>query len=137
MGFVGGAGHGSGATRRLQAWGGKPPLAVPFFIVTHSVPREWPKEGPLFTFVTDGLESAIAQARRAAGDKDVGIGGTTIVQQLLNAELLDEIEMDWAPILLGDGIRLFDHLGSEPIDLEIIKVIEGTGVTHLVYRVVK
>jgi dihydrofolate reductase len=119
------------------AWGGNPPLSVPTFIVTHRVPQEWVKEGSPFTFVTDGVESAIAQAREAAGDKNVAIGGSTIVQQCLRAGLLDEIHIDLAPILLGDGIRLFNNLDAAPIDLEITRVIEGTGVTHITYRVVK
>jgi dihydrofolate reductase len=88
-------------------------------------------------FVTDGVESAIAQAREAAGDKNVSVGGTTIVQQCLKLGLIDEIRLDMAPVLLGEGIRLFDKLGPEPIELEQIGVIEGTGVTHVKYRVVK
>jgi dihydrofolate reductase len=120
-----------------NAWRGNPPLAVPTFIVTHDPPAEWVKPGSPFTFVTDGVESALAQARQAAGAKNVGVGGTTIVQQSLNAGLLDEIHIELAPILLGQGIRLFDHLEVAPIDLEIIDVIEGAGVTHLMYRVVK
>ena len=119
-----------------EAWGGKSPLGVPIFIVTHSVPQEWAgKESP-FTFVTDGVESAVAQARKVAGNKDIAVGGTTIIQQLLNAGLLDEIHIDLAPILLGEGIRLFDHLNA-PIELENTRVIESTGVTHLTFRVVK
>ena len=110
---------------------------MPTFIVTHKLPQEWDKDGSPFTFVTDGVASAIAQAKRAAGDKDVGVGGTTIVQQGLQAGLIDEISIHLAPILLGAGIRLFDHLGPEPIDLERAGVIEGTGVTHLRFRVVK
>jgi dihydrofolate reductase len=120
-----------------NAWGGTPPLAVPMFIVTHRVPQEWVKEGSLFNFVTEGVESAIRQAGQTAGDKDVAVGGTQIVQQALRAGLIDGIHIDLAPVLLGQGIRLFDHLGTEPIDLEITKVVEGTGVTHIDYRVVK
>lgn len=119
------------------AWGGKPPLGVPTFIVTHRVPDEWAQAGSPFTFVTDGIESAIEKARHAAGDKHVGLGGTKITQQALRAGLVDEIQIDLAPVLLGAGIRLFDELGPDPIDLEIIEVIEGTGVTHLRYRVVR
>jgi dihydrofolate reductase len=120
-----------------NAWGGQPLLGAPTFIVTHQPPREWDKPGSPFTFVTDGVASAIALAQRAAGDKVVGVGGTTIVQQGLQAGLIDEITIHLAPILLGSGIRLFDRLGPEPIDLEVAEVIEGTGVTHLRYRVVK
>ena len=120
-----------------DAWGGTPPLGVPTFIVTHRVPQEWVKEGSPFIFVTDGVASAIAQAQQAAGDKDVGVGGTTIVQQSLRAGLIDEIRIDLAPVLLGAGIRLFDQLGPEPIDLEQLGVVEGEGVTHLHFRVIK
>ena len=120
-----------------KAWGGNSPLGAPIFIVTHTAPEEWVKEGSPFTFVTDGVESAIQKARQAAGDKNVGVGGSTIVQHCLKAGLLDEIQIDLAPILLGAGIRLFDHLGLEPIELESTGVIEGSGVTHLRFRVVK
>ena len=119
------------------AWGGKPPLDVPTFIVTHRIPQEWAREGSPFTFVTDGVESAVDQARKAAGERNVGISGSTITQQCLLAGMLDEIQIHLAPVLLGAGIRLFDHLGPDPIDLENAGVIEGTGVTHLRFRVVK
>lgn len=119
-----------------KAWGGKSPLGVPIFIVTHTAPSEWiDKESP-FTFVTDGVESALEQARKVAGDKDIAIGGTTITQQLLNAGLLDEIHIDLAHMLLGDGIRLFDHLDKQ-IELENVRVIESKDVTHLKFRVIK
>ena len=119
-----------------RAWGGVSPLGVPIFIVTHQAPQEWAGKDAPFTFVTDGIESAIAQARQVAGDKDVGVGGTTIVRQCLLAGLIDEIHIHLAPVLLGAGIRLFDQLGPHPIDLESTGVIEGTGVTHLRFRVV-
>ena len=120
-----------------DAYGGVSPLGVPMFIVTHRIPQEWVKDGSPFTFVTEGVEHAVALAQKAAGGKVVGIGGTTIVQQCLRAGLLDGIHIHLAPILLGAGIRLFDQLGPEPIDLERTQVIEGTGVTHLDFRVVK
>lgn len=119
------------------AWGGTPPLGVPIFIVTHSIPQEWAKEGSPFTFVTDGVESALAQAKQSAGDKDVGVGGTKITQQFLQAGLVDEIQLHLVPVLLGAGIRLFDHLEAEHIALEKIRVIDAPDVTHLRYRVVK
>ena len=120
-----------------RAWGGKPPLAVPTFIVTHRVPAEWTTAGSPFTFVTDGVASAIAQAGQVAGERVVAVSGTTIVQQCLQAGLIDGIRIHLAPVLLGAGIRLFDNLGPLPIDLEPAGVIEGTGVTHLFFRVVK
>lgn len=119
------------------AWGGRSPLGVPMFIVTHRIPQEWAKEGSPFTFVTEGVESAIEQAKHAAGDKNIGVSGTQIIQQCLTANLLDEIQIDLAPILLGAGIRLFDNLGAQPIELESTWVIATPDVTHLSFLVVK
>jgi dihydrofolate reductase len=120
-----------------NGWGGRPPLGVPTFVVTHTVPQEWVYEGSPFTFVTDGVESAVEQARAVAGDKDVAVGAASIVQQCIRAGLLDEIHVDLVPVLLGGGVRLFEHLGTEPIELERTRVIEAPDVTHLTFRVVK
>jgi dihydrofolate reductase len=95
------------------------------------------KEGSPFTFVTDGVESAIRQAKKVSGDKDVVICTPSILQQALKAGLVDEIHVDVAPILLGGGVSLFDHLGTGPINLECIGNIEAPGVTHLGFRVIK
>jgi dihydrofolate reductase len=118
------------------AWGGNPPTS-PCFVLTHNVPEDWAGEGSPFVFVTDGIESAVRQAREAAGDRDVEIGTPSTFQQALNAGLIDEIHIDLVPILLGDGIRLFDHLRIEPTDLEIIRVVPAPDVTHLRYRVAR
>jgi dihydrofolate reductase len=121
-----------------NGWGGRHPLDVPVFVVSHTVPQEeWVYEGSPFTFVTDGIESALEQAIAIAGDKDVGVVGASLVQQCIRAGVLDEIHIDLVPVLLGDGVRLFDYLGTEPIELETSRVIEGAGVTHLTFRVVK
>lgn len=120
-----------------RAWGGKHPMDVPMIIVTHTVPQEWVREGSPFTFVTDGVESAIEKARKVAGDKNVAVGSASIAQQLLQAGLLDEIRIDLVPVLLGAGIRLFGHLGAEPIELESMDVIDTPDVTHLGFRVLK
>ena len=120
-----------------DAWGGTSPLGVPIFIVTHNIPQEWAKAGSPFTFVTDGIESALVQAKANAGDKDVGISGTQITQQFLRAGLIDEIRLHLVPVLLGAGIRLFDHLQDENITLEKILVVDAPDVTHLRYRVKK
>ena len=120
-----------------NGWGGNPPLGVPAFVVTHSVPQEWVYEGSPYTFVTDGVESAVEKAKEVAGDKDVAVGAASLAQQCLRAGLLDEIHVDLAPVLLGDGVRLFEHLGATPIELEYTEVVEGAGVTHLTFRVVK
>jgi dihydrofolate reductase len=118
-----------------HAWGGHPP-GSPAFIVTHTVPQEWAGAGSPFTFVTDGVESAIRQARQAAGDKDVVVCTASILQQCLNAGLMDEVNVDVVPLLLGRGVRLFEALGA-PVELECTRVVAVTGVTHLAYRVVK
>lgn len=120
-----------------NGWGGSPPLGVSTFVVTHTVPGEWVYEGSPFTFVTDGVESAVEQARAVAGDKTVAVGAASIAQQCIEAGLLDEIHVDLVPVLLGGGVRLFEHLGTTPIELESTRVIEAPGVTHLTFRVVK
>jgi dihydrofolate reductase len=109
-----------------NGWGGKHPLDVPVFVVTHTVPQGWVYEGSPFTFVTDGLESALEQAKAIAGDKDVGVVGASLVQQCIRAGVLDEIHVDLVPVLLGDGVRLLDHLGTEPIELEKHPVDRGS-----------
>jgi dihydrofolate reductase len=120
-----------------NGWGGSPPLGVPSCVVTHTVPQEWVYEGSPFTFVMDGVESAIEQARAVAGDKTVAVGAASLAQQCLKLGLLDEIQIHLVPVLLGEGVRLFDHLGGEPIELESTRVIETPEVTHLTFRVVK
>ena len=119
-----------------RAWGGHPP-GSPAFILTHRVPQEWVKEGSPFTFVTEGVESAIRQAKAAAGDKDVVVCTASVLQQCLKAGLMDEVHIDLVPVLLGGGLRLFDNLGEEHIELECIRAIQAPGVTHLGFRVVK
>ncbi len=121
-----------------NGWGGRHPVGdVPIFVVTHSVPEGWDYEGSPFTFVTDGVESAVEQARTAAGEKDVVVGAASLVQQCLKAGLLDEVHVDLVPVLLGGGVRLFDHLGTEHIELERIRLVEAPDVTHMTFRVVK
>src|SRR5215204_475910 len=120
-----------------NGWGGSPPLGVPTFVVTHTVPQEWLYEESPFTFVTNGVQSAVEQAKQAAGEKDVAVGAASIVQQCIRAGLLDEIHVDLVPVLLGDGVRLFDHLGTEHIELERTRVIEDPDVTHITFRVVR
>jgi len=121
-----------------KGWGENPPFHVPVFVVTHEARERISKEGgTTFTFVSDGIESALDQARAAAGDKNVSIGGgANTIQQYLSAGLLDEIQIHIAPMLLGEGIRLFEHLGTEEIALEGTRVIESPDVTHLRFRVV-
>ena len=120
-----------------NGWNGSPPLGVPAFVVTHTVLQEWDYERSPFTFVTEGVESAVKQAKAVAGDKDVAVSAASIAQQCIRLGLLDEIHVDLVPLLLGDGVRLFDHLGTGPIDLERTRVVEAPGVTHVMFRIVK
>jgi dihydrofolate reductase len=122
-----------------QGWGDEPPFHKPVFVVTHTEAEPLAKQGgTTFTFVTDGVESAVEQAKAAAGDKDVSVaGGASIAQQCLRAGLLDELQIHVAPLLLGGGVRLFDDLAGEQIEVAATRVIESPGVTHLRYRVVR
>jgi dihydrofolate reductase len=120
-----------------KAWGGRHPVGCHVFVVTHSVPDGWPRAGAPFTFVTDGVESAVAQAKAMAGDRIVAVATPTITQQCLNAGLLDVIRVNLVPVLMGDGIRWFDHLRNTPVMLEDPGVTEGSRVTHLSYKVRK
>lgn len=117
-----------------KAWGGRPPGGGLCFVVTHSVPERWVYEGSPFAFVTEGIESAVAQAREAAGDKHVDISTATMMRQCLEAGLLDEIRLSVAPVLLGEGVRLF---GETKVGLERTLIVEAPGVTHLQFRVSK
>jgi dihydrofolate reductase len=120
-------------------WGDNPPFRMPVFVVTHEARDRLVKEGgTTFTFVTDGIESALEHAKAAAGDKNVNIaGGADTVQQFIKAGLLDELEIHLAPLLFGQGIRLFDRRGPEHIELENIRVVASPRVTHLRFRIVK
>jgi dihydrofolate reductase len=120
-----------------NAWGGKDPYGVPSFIVSHTVPAEWSGPDSPFTFVTDGVASAIAQAKAAAGHKNVGVVAASLAQQCLKLGLLDEIHIHLVPVLLGEGIRLFEDLGPPPIELVTTRIVDAPGVTHVTFRVVK
>jgi dihydrofolate reductase len=120
-------------------WGDNPPYHMPVFVLTHH-PREplVMEGGTTFHFVTDGVESALRQARQAADGKDVLVtGGAKAIQQYLAAGLADEIDLHVAPIILGGGERLFDNLGGAPPDLELVRTLPAPGVSHIKYRVLK
>ena len=119
-----------------QGWGGNHAWG-PAFVLTHHIPPGWPQQNSTVHFVTDGIESAVNQAKVAAAGKSVGVHGADTIQQLLNAGLLDEISVDIAAVLLGSGVRLFDHLASTPAVLGTPMVVSGIGVTHLRYPVRK
>ena len=135
--FSGGEGPWEDDSNADAWWGDDPPFHVPVFVLTHHARETMNKRGGTsFTFVTDGIEAALDQARAAAGDKDVSLaGGADVVQQYLRAGLLDELQIHVVPLLLGDGVSLFDHLGGEPVKLEATRVIESPSVTHLRFRV--
>lgn len=117
-------------------WGDDPPFHHPVFVLTHH-PRERREMqgGTSFTFVTDGIDSALEQARDAAGDKDMTIGGgAEAIQQFLEAGLVDELQIHVVPVLLGGGARLLDRVGPDDVELETTTVMEAAGVVHLRYR---
>ena len=117
-----------------EGWGGNHGWG-PAFVLTHSIPDGWPKPNSTVYFVTDGLESAVSQAKAAAAGKAVGVHGADTIQQCLKAGLLDELQIDIAAVLLGSGIRLFEELANTPSVLGNPTVIPGIGVTHLRYPV--
>jgi len=120
-------------------WGPNPPFHLPVFVLTHHPrPPLSCEGGTTFTFVTDGLEAARAQAEEAAGGQHVDIcGGATVAKQYLAAGLLDEILLHLVPIFLGAGVRLFDDQAFATISLAQVFVVEAPGVTHLKYRVLR
>jgi dihydrofolate reductase len=123
-----------------HGWGGTFPVNdAPLFILTHTPPPRGrvPKGKSNITFITDGIEHAVAAAKAAAGNRTVGIGGASAGQQALRAGLVDEIFVHVAPYLLGDGVRLFGPFEGEGIALEKVEVVDGPLATHLRYRVLK
>jgi dihydrofolate reductase len=117
-------------------WGDEPPFRVPVFVLTHHSRATVVKQGGTsFTFVTDGAESALDQARAAAGGKDVSLGGgASVIQQFLKAGLVDELRIHVAPVLLGRGVRLFEPLGVEPLRLETTRVASSPHAVHVTFR---
>jgi dihydrofolate reductase len=123
-------------------WGDEPPFHAPVFVVTHRARETLMRQGGTsFTYVTDGLESAIDRARAAANGKDVAIaGGGTLLRNVIRAGLLDELDLHIAPVLVGDGMRLFDPAdlglaGNEAIELTPTRVVDTPDVTHVRYRI--
>ena len=110
---------------------------VPIFVLTHAIPETLPKENDhlTFTFVTDGIASAIAQAREAAGEKDVMVvGGAATFRECIRAELFDDIHIGIMPVLLGDGLRLFERSDGEQVNLTIQRVFETVGRIDIRFR---
>lgn len=122
-------------------WGGNPPVGVlPTFVLTHTPLRRGGLRGGGISFhvrVTEGVQRAVEQSREVAGEKEIAVGAASIVQQCIRAGLLEEIHIDLVSVLLGDGVRLFDHLGAEPVELERTEIIEAPDVTHMTFRVIR
>jgi dihydrofolate reductase len=125
---------GRGTFEPAGGWGGDHHDGVPIFILSRSRPEAEVAKWPLVTYVPD-VETAMARAKEAAGDKDVLVHGVGTAQLALAAGVLDEIQVHLVPVLLGEGRRLFEHLGADHIELEPIRVREAPDVTHLRYRV--
>lgn len=121
----------------VDGWGGIHPLDRPVVVVSHSLPEDWVRAHPnaAFTFVTDGLPSAIERAREIAGDKNVGVTAGKLASQCLELGLLDEIWFDLVPVVLGGGTRYFDEFSTGAVLLDGPDIIEGIRVTHLRYVV--
>jgi dihydrofolate reductase len=114
-------------------WGDEPPFHVPVYVLTHHEREPLEKTGTTFHFVTDGIDSAITQAKAAAGDKDISIaGGANVIQQAIRAGAVDELQLHVAPYFLGGGTPLFDGLPAG--SLEPIEVVPSPAVTHIRYR---
>jgi dihydrofolate reductase len=124
-----------------RAWQGRGPLpGAPLFVMTHEPPQDVPTGqpgDPPYTFVRDGIEAAVAQARAAAGEKDVSLMGASVVQQALRVGLLDVLTIQLVPVLLGGGVRLFEAGLPAGTELEVVAVVDAPGVTHLTYRVLR
>jgi len=134
-----GGGHGAWPQEPWSGWwGSNPPYHTPVFVLTHAPREPLPMEGgTTFYFVTDGIEAALAQAREAAGDRDIRIGGGgDVANQYLAAGLVDELELHLVPTFIGPrGVRLLDGLGAGRPQLELIRTVAAPDVTHLKYRV--
>jgi dihydrofolate reductase len=118
-------------------WPEEAPFHTPVFVVTHTKRAPWQRPGgTTFHFVNDGIESALAQARTAAGGRDIPIGGgADLIQQYLNAGLVNEFTISIAPVVLGEGTRLFDRIKFGQVSLEVVDTVPSPRVTHLSYAV--
>jgi dihydrofolate reductase len=119
-----------------SGWGGRHPIGCPVFVVSHSVPGGWPRPDSPTSFYADPM-AALEAARAAAGERDVAVATPTLTQQYLDAGVLDAISVALIPVLLGRGIRFFDHLATTPVRLGDPEVTEGKAVTHLTYEVLR
>lgn len=120
-----------------NGWDGHHPTGAPVIVVTHKVPDGWPPENSTVSFETGGIEAAMRRAAEIAGDRVVALGSPSIIQQCLNLGLVDRIQVKVAPVLIGDGIRLFGALTTDAVELDNPTITEGNGVTHMYYNVLK
>jgi dihydrofolate reductase len=135
--FIGGRRTYDDSLRWWGADGPTGPARVPLVVVTHQAPDDAP-EGGVYTFVTDGIESALRRAREIAGGKNIYVmGGPNVASQFIRAGLVDEIGIHLVPVLFGEGSRLVDHIGNGHIQLEVLSVTDTPTATHLLYRIVK
>ena len=114
-----------------NGWDGRPPVGEAVFVVTHRAPADWPYPDAPFTFVTDGVRSAVARAKALAGAGDVGVTPGNVGGQALEAGLIDEVRVDLVPVVLGAGVRYFGDYAGSPLLLENPQVVQGDRVTHL------
>jgi dihydrofolate reductase len=121
-----------------NGWDGRHPWDVPVFVVTHSVPTDWSHiDSAPFTFVTDGVVSAVEQAKKTAGDRTVAVAAGMIASQALDAGVVDEVVVDLIPVVLGAGVPYFANLATKPVKLDNPTVLPGDRVLHLRYPVVR
>ncbi|MFC0531331.1 dihydrofolate reductase family protein [Phytohabitans kaempferiae] len=118
-----------------NGWNGRPAAGEAVFVVTHEPPTSWPFPEAPFTFVTDGLASAITQAKAAAGDKDVSLTGGNLLGQALAAGLVDELQVNLVPVVFGKGVRFFGAYDGPPALLDDPQIVQAGRVTHMRYRV--
>jgi len=122
---------------RTNGWNGRPAVGGAVFVVTHEPPTDWPFPDAPFSFVTDGVQSAVAQAQAFAGDKDVSLTAGNLVGQALRAGLVDELRIDLVPVVFGSGVRYFGNYDASTLLLEDPEIVQGDRVTHLHYRIRK
>lgn len=121
----------------FDQWDQQTPFPAPTFVVTHRARDPLPTSSGTFTFITAGAAAAVEQARAAAGEKNIAVMGAALTQELIRLKLIDELHIHLIPLLLGDGVRLFDHLDRKQLELELVGTTASDKVTHLVYRLPK
>ena len=129
--------YGRRTFEQANGWGGRHPTGAPVIVVTHELPAGWPREDSTVAFATGGIEDAMRQAHVVAGDGVIALGSPSVIQQCLDLGIVDRLQVKVAAVLLGSGIRMFGELAHGPVDLENPTVLEGNGVTHLHYALIR